>query len=570
MAKRNNDKPFSKPTTSFTSRKCANEANLKNLSVFHQNVQSLNNKVNNLEAFICDKNFDIVCLSELWLSEEQISALNFYDLQVATWTARETARGGGTGIFIKPTLEYKALDNIKALSIDKCIEVCGIFVKELKTCIILVYRSPTDNFETFLNTLNNALNQISVEQKIILLDDFNVHFCTEETECTQLCDLLGTFGLKQTIFKPTRKNNCLDNIFVNFEEPYTTNILYSNISDHENGQLLEYQVPMADCTRQVNVKYVRPITEMATYKEALYNEGKLAKTDLESDGDSNSCIGVIQKRRKKPNRKYRDDSISPPPDLCGASSSNKSDDNISLNSVDINSAEVIFAYPNSNDNYQERQIETNMLEQEKENGNEIVKTVDKFDLVTPVTEDTFEKTTMSWFQFAKLRNNYAPDGYNLKRVAKIHLAKAILNLINNWDLENTDNHIKNNDSNIKTTTFKDFTISTLPNYSGSPNTKLGDSLVEDEALKSKNHFLESLRNKIDELFILLENHKFPDFVTLTEHWLREEEPAHLSNYISAARFNRISSPHGGTIIFMNDSLVDSHNFVQLDKFDNIF
>ncbi|KAG5881107.1 hypothetical protein JTB14_024352 [Gonioctena quinquepunctata] len=245
MAKRNIDKPFSKPTTSFTSQKCANEANLKNLRVFHQNVQSLNNKVNDLEAFICDKNFDIVCLSELWLSEEQISALNIYDLQVATWTARETARGGGTGIYIKPTLEYKALDNIKALSIDKCVEVCGIFVKELKTCIILVYRSPSGNFETFLNTLNNVLNQISMEQKIILLGDFNVHFCTEETECTQLCDLLGTFGLKQTIFKPTRKNNCLD-----------------NISDHENGQLLEYQVPMANCTRQVNVKYVRPITEI--------------------------------------------------------------------------------------------------------------------------------------------------------------------------------------------------------------------------------------------------------------------------------------------------------------------
>ncbi|KAG5867150.1 hypothetical protein JTB14_016227 [Gonioctena quinquepunctata] len=33
---------------------------------------------------------------------------------------------------------------------------------------------------------------------------------------------------------------------------------------------------------------------------------------------------------------------------------------------------------------------------------EIVNTVDKFDRVTPVTEDTLEKTTMSWFQFAKL------------------------------------------------------------------------------------------------------------------------------------------------------------------------
>ncbi|KAG5869573.1 hypothetical protein JTB14_009265 [Gonioctena quinquepunctata] len=40
------------------------------------------------------------------------------------------------------------------------------------------------------------------------------------------------------------------------------------------------------------------LLNLTTYKEALYNEGKLAKTDLESDGDSNSCIEVIQKRRK--------------------------------------------------------------------------------------------------------------------------------------------------------------------------------------------------------------------------------------------------------------------------------
>ncbi|KAG5895032.1 hypothetical protein JTB14_014770 [Gonioctena quinquepunctata] len=61
-----------------------------------------------------------------------------------------------------------------------------------------------------------------------------------------------------------------------------------------------------------------------------YKEGKLAKTYLASNGEDSNCgIGVIQKRRKKPNRKYRDDSISPPPDLCGASSSNKSE-NITL------------------------------------------------------------------------------------------------------------------------------------------------------------------------------------------------------------------------------------------------
>lgn len=49
---------------------------------------------------------------------------------------------------------------------------------------------------------------------------------------------------------------------------------------------------------------------LGSYKEALWNEKKYSKTD-----DSSEAGDILQqrKRKRKLNKKYRDESISPPP-----------------------------------------------------------------------------------------------------------------------------------------------------------------------------------------------------------------------------------------------------------------
>lgn len=72
--------------------------------------------------------------------------------------------------------------------------------------------------------------------------------------------------------------------------------------------------------------------------------------------------------------------------------------------------------------------------------------------------------------------------------------------------------------------------------------------------------IQSVRNKVDELTIFLEQLNMPCFILLTEHWLREGEPCHLTNYIVAARFNRQTLIHGGTMILVHREAFEGLKF----------
>lgn len=47
---------------------------------FCLNIQSLRSKLNLLDAFCCDKNFDFLCLQEHWLNDNE---MNSYIVEIA-------------------------------------------------------------------------------------------------------------------------------------------------------------------------------------------------------------------------------------------------------------------------------------------------------------------------------------------------------------------------------------------------------------------------------------------------------------------------------------------------------
>lgn len=79
--------------------------------------------------------------------------------------------------------------------------------------------------------------------------------------------------------------------------------------------------------------------------------------------------------------------------------------------------------------------------------------------------------------------------------------------------------------------------------------------------------IQSVRNKGNELHILLEHNNFPQYVLLTEHWLKPDEPFELHNYVIASKFCRTQSLHGGTMILVHDSIYKKSELKTLDKFN---
>ena len=74
----------------------------------HLNCQSLASTFTEFEAMSYERNFDILTLSETWLTENQnlldFVELSGYDLY---YTRRENKRGGGVAAYVSESLKCK-------------------------------------------------------------------------------------------------------------------------------------------------------------------------------------------------------------------------------------------------------------------------------------------------------------------------------------------------------------------------------------------------------------------------------------------------------------------------------
>lgn len=101
------------------------------LTLLLLNIRSLRNKINELEATLCNIDAEIVCLSEHWLKTEELEILNLLNYKTGSYSARSDTTGGGTVILINQRLDIRPLDFLNVINVEKSIEICGIFIELL-------------------------------------------------------------------------------------------------------------------------------------------------------------------------------------------------------------------------------------------------------------------------------------------------------------------------------------------------------------------------------------------------------------------------------------------------------
>lgn len=206
--------------------------------IFHLNIQSLRKKFLEFDTYLNNLTIkpDILCFSEHWLYQNEVNFYNFDNYDIGSFYSRKEIIHGGLIIFTKKYLDTKDLVWIHDFNIDSQCEFTGIEIKTKSLVILLIYRPPKGKLEIFVNNLTCILMKIYNNYKyVVVLGDFNVNF---NQECQHTYDVLNTlksFGLKQTIFEPTRvtatSSSCIDNIFINI--PYSESIVVKErLSDH--------------------------------------------------------------------------------------------------------------------------------------------------------------------------------------------------------------------------------------------------------------------------------------------------------------------------------------------------
>ena len=222
----------------------------KGLHYVHGNIRSLFNKFSQLKQYLLDSNISCIGLSETWLSENIPSSMlyipGFQLIRLdRKWVNQhgQTKKGGGVCCYIDINLNISVYDLEKLNYSCQDGEILHVIIDEphIKKCILInVYRPPQGNVENFTNKIIDNITYINnnyPNAEIIMLGDFNLNVCDKNSEDSRNVRWIEqATGLKQFINGITRysqRNSCIDLIFTNMTNNFSTDILDVNISDHQ-------------------------------------------------------------------------------------------------------------------------------------------------------------------------------------------------------------------------------------------------------------------------------------------------------------------------------------------------
>lgn len=178
-------------------------SNVHNLRFGHANIRSLLNCFDDFLNFISNKDFDVIALSETWLTPDLPSTLIAVPQYTITRSDRPT-RGGGLCFLVRNNISFKLVNTDFIL--NKTLEQLWINCKVNKINLFVgaLYKPPLTSATSF-SELETVLSNIYPRaDQIIVMGDTNVDFIKPNCQTELLKSVLDTFNLTQVIDQPTR------------------------------------------------------------------------------------------------------------------------------------------------------------------------------------------------------------------------------------------------------------------------------------------------------------------------------------------------------------------------------
>ena len=210
------------------------------VSIIHQNINSLKNKVDQVEHFLNEVEADIVVLTEHGMRTEELSLTKIQNYKLVSKFTREKHKLGGVSIYAKNNLIVEKCDVLNDLSKERCAELAVMSIKcnmgKLK--IVGIYRPPSGCLKEFFDILEQTLEKVGYNGcKIIITGDLNIDSIKQSHDYVKLKNIISSYGINQLSSGATRITSSsataidyvLSNINPELTELYNVN---SNLSDH--------------------------------------------------------------------------------------------------------------------------------------------------------------------------------------------------------------------------------------------------------------------------------------------------------------------------------------------------
>jgi len=246
------------------------------LALLHANVRSLPKQNDDFVSYLQNINvkFDVIGLSETWLSDENCEVQYICSDYNHVKKYRKDKTGGGVSLFIERNLIYKELPDLSNIctSIESLfVELLPVNFEDKKPVVIgVVYRPPNTDMKEFIDEMNVLLeSNVMKSKRCYLMGDFNINLlnCSSHGLTSDFVDTMFAHTYFPLVNRPTRvcrtTSTLIDNIFTNniCMNYSKCGILTTDISDH---------FPVFHVTRCKKVE-----TQNVCYKKPLINEKTL-------------------------------------------------------------------------------------------------------------------------------------------------------------------------------------------------------------------------------------------------------------------------------------------------------
>jgi len=212
-------------------------------SLLHNNIRSASKNANDLSIFLTtlNKKFDIIALSETWITDSDESIHGFSDYS-QIHNCRTNINGGGVSILIHNQWSYNQLNDLS--NMDDIYESTFVEIETSGRNIIVgcIYRPPNSNLIKFNEIMDNMLKKlINFNKDVYILGDFNINLLNWKTHnnTSEFANVIFSNSFLPLINRPTRVTESsatlIDNILTNSHDSTNkcfSGILPTDMSDH--------------------------------------------------------------------------------------------------------------------------------------------------------------------------------------------------------------------------------------------------------------------------------------------------------------------------------------------------
>lgn len=175
-----------------------------------------------MNVFLSIAPHDILCISEHWLTEDNLSVIGLSNYSLVSSYCRGNKLHGGVAIFATAKCKLDSID-VSFFCLSVHAEFCAAEIINEKTAILVVYRSSTSgDFALFKEQFEKIIDFLLNKYKfLIITGDFNVDLDACTPYAKDLHNVLLSFGMGHLISNPTRitvnSSSCIDNVLTNLD-----------------------------------------------------------------------------------------------------------------------------------------------------------------------------------------------------------------------------------------------------------------------------------------------------------------------------------------------------------------